>query len=282
MTQKTLLACFAHPDDETFGPGGTLARYAREGVAVHLACATGGELGSVPPELMRGFNSVAELRWAELTCAAETLGLASVTPLGYRDSGMEGSPDNHHPDALAAQPTEAVAAKLVVLIRNLRPQVVMTFDPVGVYCHPDHVAIHRATVRAFEAAGDPQQWPEAGPAFAPSRLYYYTIPWNALSWMLRLMPLFGQDPTKVGSNRDIDLVRMSENRFPVTTVIRTGRYREVHRQAMACHRSQLPGEEGLPWVLRLASRLEGYWQVYTRAYPPFNGRGREKDLFEGL
>ena len=282
LTQKTLLACFAHPDDETFGVGGTLARYAREGVAVHLACATRGEVGMVKPEHLQGFATIGELRWAELACAAQALGLASITYLGYRDSGMEGSPDNHHPEALAAAPVEAVAGKIVRLIRELKPQVVMTFDPVGVYGHPDHIAIHKATVLAFEAAGDPQQWPEAGPTFAPARLYFYTIPWNALRWMLRLMPLLGQDPTKVGTNRDIDLMRMAENRFRVTTVIGTGRYREIQRQAMACHRSQLTGEEGQPWLLKLASRLEGYWQVYTRAHPPFRGGRRERGLFGDL
>ena len=108
----TLLSVLAHPDDESFGMGGTLAHYARQGVAVHLVCATRGEVGDVDPQYLRGFNSVAERREHELRCAAEKLGLTSVHFLDYRDSGMPGSDDNHHPRALASAPIEDVAQRL--------------------------------------------------------------------------------------------------------------------------------------------------------------------------
>jgi N-acetyl-1-D-myo-inositol-2-amino-2-deoxy-alpha-D-glucopyranoside deacetylase len=106
MKKSTLLAVLAHPDDESFGMGGTLALYAARGVEVHLVCATRGEVGEVSPELMKGFSSIAERREAELRCAAGVLGLAGVHFLDYRDSGMPGSEDNTHPQALAAQPLE--------------------------------------------------------------------------------------------------------------------------------------------------------------------------------
>jgi N-acetyl-1-D-myo-inositol-2-amino-2-deoxy-alpha-D-glucopyranoside deacetylase len=97
MTEKKiLLAVLAHPDDESFGMGGTLALYAARGVEVHLVCATRGEVGEVAPELLNRFESIAELRESELRCAAGNLGLAGVHFLGYRDSGMSGSPDNTH------------------------------------------------------------------------------------------------------------------------------------------------------------------------------------------
>src|SRR5262245_41936545 len=103
---------YAHPDDETFGHGGTIARYASAGVAVHYACATRGEVGGVAPELLEGYTDVAALRTAELECAARTLGMAAVHFLGYRDSGMAGSPDNQHPAALVQAPVERVAGQV--------------------------------------------------------------------------------------------------------------------------------------------------------------------------
>ena len=152
--KKVLLAVLAHPDDETFGMGGTLALYSRRGVEVHLVCGTRGEVGEMDPKYMRGFNTIAERREAELRCAAEKLELSGVHFLNYRDSGMTGSEDNHHPMALAAQPVEKVAVDVAHYIRLLKPQVVLTFDPIGGYKHPDHIAIHLATVQAFKMAGE--------------------------------------------------------------------------------------------------------------------------------
>ncbi len=158
--ERTLLAVLAHPDDESFGTGGTLALYATRGVQVHLLCATRGEVGTVAPEMLEGHASVGDLRQSELECAAGHLGLAGVHFLGYRDSGMQGSPDNRHPQALVAASLDKVAADIVTWIRRLRPQVVITFDPIGGYHHPDHIACHNATRLAFEAAGDPARYPD--------------------------------------------------------------------------------------------------------------------------
>ena len=116
MTKRSLLAVFAHPDDETFGTGGTLAHYARAGVSVHLVCATRGEVGEAPRDL-KGFASVGDMRADELQYASNILGLESVNFLGYLDSGMPGSPDNRHPQALAAAPTDEVARKIAAYIR---------------------------------------------------------------------------------------------------------------------------------------------------------------------
>jgi N-acetyl-1-D-myo-inositol-2-amino-2-deoxy-alpha-D-glucopyranoside deacetylase len=200
----TMLVCLAHPDDETFGMGGTLALYSRRGVLVHLVCATRGDVGDVDQELMQGFSTVAERRESELRCAAGILGLTGVHFLGYRDSGMPGTPDNQHPNALAAQPLDEVAAKIVHFIRSLHPQVVVTFDPIGGYKHPDHIAIHRATVRAFELASDPDYVTDL-PPFQPDKLYYQTMPKNLLRWAVRIAPLLRMDPHHFGRNRDIGM-----------------------------------------------------------------------------
>ncbi|HEX7475025.1 MAG TPA: PIG-L family deacetylase, partial [Dehalococcoidales bacterium] len=207
-TPRTLVFFGAHPDDETFGMGGTLAQYALAGVRVYYVVATRGEVGEADPEFMKGYATVGDLRWAELTCAANLLGLAGVIHLGYRDSGMPGSPDNKHPDALMNAPLDQVAGRMVKVVRELKPEVVVTFDPIGGYRHPDHIAIHNAAVKAFYAAGEQAQYPEAGTAFKPSRLYFNTFPHRFLKFAIKILPIFGQNPHQFGRNKDIDLTQM--------------------------------------------------------------------------
>ncbi len=167
---RTLLVVLAHPDDESFGSGGTLARYGAEGVAVHYACATRGECGTVDPALLAAGESGAALRTGELLCAADALGLAGVHFLGHRDSGMPGTPDNRRPHALVQAPPARVTGQIVAIIRALRPQVVLTFPPYGGYGHPDHIRVHETALAAFHAAGNPAQYPEQVAAgLAPER-----------------------------------------------------------------------------------------------------------------
>jgi LmbE family N-acetylglucosaminyl deacetylase len=280
MDRHRLLAVLAHPDDETFGVGGTLALYADRGVDVHLVCATRGEVGAAPPELLHGFANLAELRESELRCAASLLGLASVTFLDYRDSGMPGSPDNAHPQALAAAAREEVAAKVAHWIRRLRPDVVITFDPQGGYRHPDHIAIHRATESAFFAAGDPASDPEGLAPHRPAKLYYHVFPRGAVRILVFLMRLAGRNPRKWGRNHDIDLVEIASVEFPVHARIDIRSVVELRAEASACHASQ--GGRAGGRVTRWISRLLGGRETFMRAHPPAPSRLRERDLFEGL
>jgi LmbE family N-acetylglucosaminyl deacetylase len=280
--KRTILAVLAHPDDETFGMGGTLALYAKRGVDVHLVCATRGEVGEVEPRFLENFNSIGELRENELRCAAQHLGLTSVHFLDYRDSGMPGSPDNEHPQALTSAPIDEVAARITGHIRHLKPQVVLTFDPIGGYRHPDHIAIHEATVQAFYAASDPKQYPDQGTPFQPDKLYYHTFPRGWLSWMVKLMPLFGRDPRRFGQNEDIDLLELVGEEFPVHARIN---YREVAEQkaaATACHASQGGMASTGSLLVRLAFRVAAGQDSYIRAYPQPDGGPRERDLFAGI
>ncbi|MEA3438738.1 MAG: PIG-L deacetylase family protein [Chloroflexota bacterium] len=280
-SKPTILSVLAHPDDETFGMGGTLALYAQRGMPVHLICATRGEVGVVDPEYLEGFESVAALREHELRCAAGILGLAGVHFLDYRDSGMSGSEDNHHPKALAAAPVDEVAAQIAHYIRRLKPQVVLTFDPIGGYHHPDHIAIHNAAVRAFELADD-NSFPTNGlPAYRPDGLYYHIMPRGYLRWLVRLMPLLGRDPRRYGRNEDIDLVALSRDDFPVHAVIDYKSVKGLKEQATACHASQ-GGTGTSRGVWGWIRRLRGDKDHFMRAYPPPNSRRRAKDLFEGL
>jgi LmbE family N-acetylglucosaminyl deacetylase len=278
----TMLVCLAHPDDETFGMGGTLALYARRGVQVHLMCGTRGDVGDVDRELMQGFSSVAERRESELRCAAGILGLIGVYFLGYRDSGMPGTPDNQHPNALAAQPVDEVAAKLAHYIRFVRPQVVVTHDPIGGYKHPDHIAMHRATVRAFELASDPNIPSELSP-FKPQKLYYQTMPKNLVRWAVRLAPLLRMDPHHFGRNRDIDLASLvEEGDFPTHARINCRSVSEIREDATACHTSQLGGAIGRKGPMTILRRYFGLTESFMRAVPVPESGLRERDLFEGV
>ena len=279
-TKPVLMAVLAHPDDESFGMGGTLALYARRGYPVHLVCATRGEAGDVDPHYLEGFDSVAERREAELRCAAGILGLAGVHFLEYRDSGMPGSPDNEHPNALAGAPLEEVAGRVVQLLRRIQPQVVVTFDPIGGYKHPDHIAIHRATVRAFELAGDPSYATDL-PPYQPGKLYFQVFPTKLLRLGVRLLPLFGRDPRRFGRNGDIDLVDLVEDGdFPTHVLVDYREVSQAKEDASLCHASQLDGASLRRGPMRWAQALFGEKDHFMRAYPSVEGRVRQRDLFE--
>jgi N-acetyl-1-D-myo-inositol-2-amino-2-deoxy-alpha-D-glucopyranoside deacetylase/mycothiol S-conjugate amidase len=284
MRKHTLLFVGAHPDDETFGVGGTLAKYALAGVGVYYACATRGEAGSVDAALLTGHANIGDLRWAELVCAAGVLGLAGVYYLGYRDSGMPGSEENHHPGALAAAPVEEVAERIVKIIRDIRPQVVITFDPIGGYRHPDHIAIHKATVLAFHAAADPASFPGAGVPYQPDKLYFQVMSRKLLKIAVNVLPLFGQDPRRFGRNRDIDITALASVDFPIHARVQlTKEARELQEKARACHISQVgSGPPRRVSLMGLVARLAGQKDSFMRAYPPLLNRRMEHDLFEDV
>ncbi len=129
--------------------------YASRGYAVYYVCATRGEAGTVDAEHLKGFKDTAEMRTDELMRAGKELGLKEIFFLGYRDSGMPGMEDNKHPDAQINAPIDEVAGRVVKYIRDLKPEVVLTFDPIGGYKHPDHIHIHKATVLAFDYVQPP-------------------------------------------------------------------------------------------------------------------------------
>ncbi|MBI2836269.1 MAG: PIG-L family deacetylase [Chloroflexi bacterium] len=280
---QTLLLFGAHPDDETFGIGATLATYVLRGVDVYYVCSTSGEEGTVDPEFLKDGMSIAELRRKELKNAAEVLGLADVIWLGYRDSGMAGRDSNSHPDCLATAPTEQVASRMVRIIRQLKPDVVVTHDAGGGYGHPDHIATHLGALMAFQSAGDPAFCPEAGPPFKPAKLYFSVRPQRLMKLIIKLMPLFGQNPHCFGRNGDIDLTRRLAVQYPVHARIRlTKQSREIQAVAAACHASQRGGQPRRgPYLFRLAEMLNRRRDYFMRAYPPPDGRV-EKDLFDGV
>lgn len=278
--RRTLLGIFAHPDDESFGPGGTLARYAAEGVQVHVIIATDGIAGSVEdPGHVKDHETLAQVRSTELANAAVALGITSIWSLPYRDSGMRGTPDNEHPDALVQQPVEALAQEILDYIERLQPQVIVTHDPYGGYGHPDHVRVCEATTAAFHLAR--QQRPRAGYS-GPQKLYYTAFDKRFLRLTVQVMPWMGQDPTAIGRNKDINLVEISRWETPIHARVDVSRYLPQKLAASLAHASQYSGGPTFIRVLPsfLRRRFLGM-DTYTRAYPAPNGR-IERDLFAGV
>ena len=277
-----ILAVLAHPDDESFGMGGTLALYARRGCDVYLICATRGEAGDVEAEYLRGYATVAELREAELRCAAEHLGLKQVFFLDYRDSGMPGTEANDHPDAQINHSIEEVAGSVAGYIRRLKADVVLTFDPIGGYRHPDHIHIQEATALAFEKASDASFAPGAGEPYQPAALYFHLFPRQLLRLLTRVMPIFGRDPRKWGRNGDIDMVSIAEVDFPTHVRVNIRPVAEVKAAAGACHASQGGTQMRRGWM-GLFTRAVGNHEEYMQAYPPVHGNRKVKrDLLAEL
>jgi LmbE family N-acetylglucosaminyl deacetylase len=281
--KATLLAVLAHPDDESFATGGTLAHYAQRGMSVHLVCATGGDAGTIADDGLQGYESLTERRLSELCCAAQELGLASVNLLGYRDSGMAGSEDNQNPQALINAHLDEVTQKIICYIRQYRPQVVITHDPIGGYRHPDHIAVHQAAVRAFYLAGDDDggTGEDGLPPYKPAKLYYNIMPRGFLRFMVRVLKLLGKDVKHFGRNGDIDLEAIAAVEFPTHASINYRSVTAARDQASACHASQ-GGRSLTGGVLGWFRRVFMPYEIFTQAYPPFEGERPAKDLFAGL
>jgi mycothiol S-conjugate amidase len=279
MSNKRLLAVLAHPDDESFGPGGTFARYAAEGVDVHIAIATDGVAGSVAKGYEETLKDLVAVRARELDAAVAILG-ATLHKLGYRDSGYVNDPANQHPEAFINAEQTAVVGQVVRLIREIRPQVIITHDETGGYFHPDHIQCWRITTAAFHAAGDPAQYPDNGPApYQPERLYYTAFSNRAVKIFIFLMRLRGQDPKRAGRNKDIDFTRLGVPPERIHAEIDYRHFWDVKVAASAQHASQGGGG--------LRTRMLPVWlqkrlfakDTYIRAYPPPPAGRRESDLF---
>lgn len=270
--RRVLLGVFAHPDDESFACGGTLARYAAEGADVHVIIATDGVAGSVEQAsgVVAG-ETLAQVRSTELTNAAVALGVASIWSMPYRDSGMRGTPENNHPNALMQQPLPTVIHDLAEYMQRIRPQVVVTHDPYGGYGHPDHVRCCEATTAAFYLNG------------GQGKLYYTAFDQRLLKLGVIIARLTGHDPSALGRNKDINLVEISRWEKPVHASIDVTHYLDRKLAASRAHASQFSGgpplfQRLLPMFLR--KRIQHY-EMYTRAAPA-PATHLERDLFEGM
>jgi len=273
MQTLKLMAVLAHPDDESLGVGGTLAKYAAEGVEVFLLTATRGDSGRY-----RGFLAddprhpgpakLADIREAELRAAATTLGVREVSLLDFHDQNLD-----------RANPREAIAG-IVQHIRRVKPQVVVTFGPEGAYGHPDHVAISQFTTAAMVAAADSAfriDGIQTGAAHAVSKLYY--IAWPDSAWKAYQAAFRTLISTVDGAERHA----MPWPDWEITTVIDTRRFSSVVWRAISCHESQVTAYERLRHLS--PADHEALWgsQSFYRAFSTVSGgRVRETDLLEGV
>jgi LmbE family N-acetylglucosaminyl deacetylase len=269
-----LMVVTAHPDDETLGFGGVLARYAHEGVETFLVTATRGERGRFfghaagSPE-HPGPRVLAQMREGELHAAAAALGVRGVGLLDYEDQQLDRAPV-----------ADAVTA-IVGNIRQARPQVLLTFAPDGAYGHPDHIAISQLATAATVAAADPgyglDRGPRLGPAHTVSKLYY--LAWSGPAWAAYQAAF-----KKLIAN--VDGVERQATPWPdwaLTTVVDTRQWWPVVWRAVTCHESQVGGYEVLKTLA--PAQHEALWgsQSFYRAFSLVNGgRQRESDLFEGI
>jgi len=264
------MAVLAHPDDESLGLGGTLARYAREGVETYVVCATRGERGRFGDAPERPAPEVVgEVREAELRAAAQVLGVRDVMLLDYMDGDLD-----------RAEPTEAVA-RIAHLIRRIRPQVVVTFGPEGAYGHPDHIAISQFSGAAIAAASDPDYRGNGAPLDTQPHgvaKFYYMI-WPPSKWAA-YQAAFKDLKTVV------DGVERRATPWPdwvLTTIVDTNPYWRIAWDAINCHRTQLTIYDKLRGLSEDQHRVLWGSQEFYRVFSRVNGgRKLETDLFEGL
>ena len=259
-TTGPVLLVYAHPDDEVFGAAGTMIALRERGVPVTLVCATRGEAGEIADPSLATPETLPAVREGELRAAMAELGVDDVRLLGYRDSGMEGTPENEDPRALIQQPEEVVAARIARVVSDLRPSTVVTFGPDGVYGHPDHLYVHRATVRAVHLA-----------TWRVDALYFSTTPRERIQERaaLRRGPFKDMKPER--------LALIGTPRAEITTALDVGRYHDRKRAALRAHRTQfgpdgpmaeLPREE----VDRIFSR-----EHFVRVHLPWSTAGTTAD-----
>jgi LmbE family N-acetylglucosaminyl deacetylase len=267
MTDLKLMAILAHPDDESLGLGGTLTKYAAEGIETYLVCATRGERGWFgEAAAYPGPAELGRIRQAELGSAAKVLSLREVSFLDYIDGDLD-----------QADPREAIG-KIVTHLRRVRPQVVITFDPNGDYGHPDHIAVSQFTTAAIVAAADPT-YPADGdwPAHRVSK-FYYRVPTHEEQTTYETA--FGDLIMHIDG---VERRAVAWEAWAITTWIDTLAHWPQIWSAVLCHRSQLPGYQQLQQLSE--AEQEKLWAIetYYRAFSLVNGgRQIEQDLFGGL
>jgi N-acetyl-1-D-myo-inositol-2-amino-2-deoxy-alpha-D-glucopyranoside deacetylase len=291
--RRRLLLVHAHPDDETINNGATMAKYVAEGVHVTLVTCTLGEEGEVlVPELAHlaadQQDGLGQHRISELATAMEALGVRDHRFLGgpgrYRDSGMMGLPTNERPEAFWQADLDEAAAHLVEVLREVRPQVVVTYDENGGYGHPDHIQAHRVAMRAVELAADPGFG--AGEAWEVAKVY-----WNAIpdSWMrrgLRRLREAGDTTFFEGIDPESDELPLVVPDHVVTTAVDATVHVEAKLAAMRAHATQIT-VDGPFFALsnNLGNEVWGvefYRLVRGQPGADRDGDGREPDLFAGL
>lgn len=275
MSTKRLLGIFAHPDDEGI-MGATLLQYSMSAVETGLVCATRGEVGEIADPALATPENLGQVRESEMRMAADVLGVRNLWFLDYRDSGMAGTAENQDRRSLAQASAADVVGKLVAIIRQFRPQVIVTFDETGGYGHPDHIAIYRHTTSAFHAAADAAQYPELGPAHSISKLYYTSIPRSAIRAMAEWM----RSQNYQGSFSKLDPEKLGVPDEQISVTLNVQQWRETKDRSWSMHRTQMDPNSTiaqLPEEIQRKWRSQEIFQLaVSRVGPDVPG---ENDLF---
>jgi len=277
-----LVAVHAHPDDECISTGGVLAKYAAAGVRTVLVTCTDGAVGEISDPALATPETLVEVRARELDESVRILDIKRLIKLGYRDSGMAGTADNQHPQSFAQADLNAAVGRVVRVIREERPQVVVTYDENDGYGHPEHIRSHVVGVAAFHAAGDASQFPETGAAWSPSKLYYVVTPQSAVEHFITLIRKSGIESPWVTRSAEgtADLPRFGVADERVTTRVSVGDFTGVKRDALLAHRTQL-GQD--MWFMKLPEAM--FAEMFaTEFFERVSGPvvASEDDLFAGL
>jgi N-acetyl-1-D-myo-inositol-2-amino-2-deoxy-alpha-D-glucopyranoside deacetylase len=284
----------AHPDDETIGNGATMARYVAEGASVTLLTCTLGEEGEIlVPDLAQLAADQADqlggYRISELRDAMAALGVTDFRFLGgagrYRDSGMMGTPANEHPRAFWNADLDEAASHAVAVVREVRPQVLVTYDEVGGYGHPDHIQAHRVAMRAVELAADPAWRPDLGTAWQVAKVYWNAMPRSVVQAGIDAMAALGEASPFEGLG-DLDEVPFAVSDDVVTTAVDARAHAGEKDAAMRAHPTQIL-VDGPFFALsnNLGQEVLGteYYRLVRGTRGPGNGpQGWEDDLFAGL
>ena len=282
-----LMHVHAHPDDESSKGAASTAKYVAEGVDVHVVTCTGGERGSIlNPNMDRPdiLENITEVRRQEMERARDILGV-SQDWLGFVDSGWpEGDPKPPLPDGCFAQlDVEEAAAPLVALIRSLRPHVLTTYDERGGYPHPDHIMCHKISVHAFQAAGDPERYPEAGEPWQPRKLYYHHS-FNRPRMQALHDAMLEHGLESPWGERLKEWKPEPEWDARITTRVPCADYFGVRDQALLAHATQVDPDGNF---FRISREMQAQvWPTedfdLTLSYVPLPDDGDEDDLFAGL
>ncbi|HVA61043.1 MAG TPA: N-acetyl-1-D-myo-inositol-2-amino-2-deoxy-alpha-D-glucopyranoside deacetylase [Mycobacteriales bacterium] len=293
-SDRRLLLVHAHPDDETIGTGATMAKYAAEGAHVTLVTCTLGEEGEiVVPDLahlsVEQEDRLGELRIEELAGACRELGVTDQRFLGgprrWRDSGMMGTPSNERPGAFWRADLAEATGELVAVIREVRPQVLVTYDENGGYGHPDHIRAHDVAVAALAAAAEGDRYPGAGGPWGIGKLYYAVLPRSVLQRGIDALRAAGDTSWFAAVERAEDLPFGVPDEL-VTTMVDARDHLEAKLAAMRAHRSQISVDApffALSDNLGQAALGQEYFRLIRGERGPGAGdQGWETDLFGGL
>ena len=260
--------------------GGTIARYSAEGARVVLVTCTRGEVGEISDPALATPEHLAEVRARELAHSVRVLGIQRAVQLGYRDSGMAGTADNDNPASFHRASLEEAAERVVAVIREERPQVVVTYDAFGGYGLPDHIKAHQVAGAAFHAAGDASRFPNAGAPWAPAKLYYSVFPRSAMQRLGEGLRAMGVEPPWAGRE---DVTPRGASDEEVTTLIDVTSYVDAKRASFDAHPTQMP--KGSFFTRLTPDFMRQYWSHETFQLVEAQGisrsPGKESDLFEG-